>query len=165
MVSAEPLLGAVDFTAIKAPPDPHAPDEDWVFDALATGDIYYQRYINPDYGTSFDSGDGPYRDTKIEWVVSGGESGPGARPMRVEWVRSIVQQCKAAGVPCFVKQMGPAPIMDEVDAVQAVALGAGWDRLEPPDDRFGFVRLRNRKGADMVEWPADLRVREAAYAT
>jgi protein gp37 len=42
----------------------------------------------------------------ISWVIVGGESGPGARPMRREWVESIGQQCRAAGVPFFFKQWG-----------------------------------------------------------
>jgi protein gp37 len=42
----------------------------------------------------------------IHWVIVGGESGPGARPMRAEWVRSIHAQCRAAGVPFFFKQWG-----------------------------------------------------------
>jgi len=42
----------------------------------------------------------------INWVIVGGESGPGARPMRVEWARSIRDQCLAAGVPFFFKQWG-----------------------------------------------------------
>lgn len=40
----------------------------------------------------------------LHWVVVGGESGPGARPCNVEWIRSIVGQCKAASVPVYVKQ-------------------------------------------------------------
>lgn len=40
----------------------------------------------------------------LDWVVVGGESGPGARPMDVEWARSVMQQCKSAGVPFFMKQ-------------------------------------------------------------
>lgn len=44
------------------------------------------------------------RRAGIGWVIIGGESGPKARPCNVEWIRSIVQQCKTAGVPCFVKQ-------------------------------------------------------------
>ena len=48
----------------------------------------------------------------IDWVIAGGESGPGARPCDVEWIRSIIAQCKAADVPCFVKQdSGPRPGM------------------------------------------------------
>lgn len=42
----------------------------------------------------------------IDWVIVGGESGPAARPMRVEWVRSIRDQCVKAGVPFFFKQWG-----------------------------------------------------------
>ncbi len=42
----------------------------------------------------------------LDWVVCGGESGPGARPMHPDWVRSVRDQCKAAGVPFFFKQWG-----------------------------------------------------------
>ncbi|HZR64524.1 MAG TPA: phage Gp37/Gp68 family protein [Terriglobales bacterium] len=42
----------------------------------------------------------------ISWVIVGGESGPGARPLKKEWVVSIREQCKAAGVPFFFKQWG-----------------------------------------------------------
>lgn len=42
----------------------------------------------------------------IHWVIVGGESGPGARPMRPEWVTSILEQCRAAGVAFFFKQWG-----------------------------------------------------------
>ena len=42
----------------------------------------------------------------IEWVIVGGESGPGARPMKQEWVRDIRDQCRSAGVPFFFKQWG-----------------------------------------------------------
>ena len=42
----------------------------------------------------------------IHWVILGGESGPGARPMRPEWVESIRDQCAEAGVPFFFKQWG-----------------------------------------------------------
>ncbi|NUQ85214.1 MAG: phage Gp37/Gp68 family protein [Anaerolineales bacterium] len=42
----------------------------------------------------------------IHWVIVGGESGPHARPMAQEWVRSIRDQCQAAGVPFFFKQWG-----------------------------------------------------------
>ena len=42
----------------------------------------------------------------IDWVIVGGESGPGARPMKPEWVMDIRNQCKRAGVPFFFKQWG-----------------------------------------------------------
>lgn len=43
---------------------------------------------------------------RIHWVIVGGESGPGARPMRVEWVRELRDQCQAEGVDFFFKQWG-----------------------------------------------------------
>jgi protein gp37 len=42
----------------------------------------------------------------IDWVIVGGESGPGARPMDAKWVESILRQCRAAGVAFFFKQWG-----------------------------------------------------------
>lgn len=45
-------------------------------------------------------------ETAIDWVVVGGESGPGARPMHPDWARSLRDQCKAAGVPFLFKQHG-----------------------------------------------------------
>lgn len=50
-------------------------------------------------------------DKKIHWVICGGESGPKKRPMNLEWARSLRDQCKAAGVPFFFKQL---------DKVQAI---------------------------------------------
>ncbi len=42
----------------------------------------------------------------VHWAIVGGESGPGARPMKIEWARSIRDQCLAKGVPFFFKQWG-----------------------------------------------------------
>lgn len=42
----------------------------------------------------------------IDWVIVGGESGPGARPMKEEWVQSLLQQCRRYEVPFFFKQWG-----------------------------------------------------------
>jgi protein gp37 len=42
----------------------------------------------------------------LDWVICGGESGPGARPMHPDWARSLRDQCAAAGVPFFFKQWG-----------------------------------------------------------
>jgi len=44
--------------------------------------------------------------TGIDWVIVGGESGPGSRPMKSEWVRSIRKQCQKQKVPFFFKQWG-----------------------------------------------------------
>lgn len=42
----------------------------------------------------------------IHWVIAGGESGPGARPMKAEWVKSIFRQCRTVNLPFFFKQWG-----------------------------------------------------------
>lgn len=89
------------------------------------------------FGLTGDSWRGP----RIDWVIVGGESGPHARPCDVAWIRSVVRQCKDAGVPCFVKQLGSWPM----------TIG------RMPDGRH---RLKDRKGVDPSEWPEDLRVRE-----
>lgn len=49
---------------------------------------------------------GTFDLTGIDWVIVGGESGPGARPMQTEWVTSIRDQCKSAEIPFFFKQWG-----------------------------------------------------------
>lgn len=74
----------------------------------------------------------------IDWVIVGGESGPGARPCTIGHIRSLVRQCQAAGAACFVKQLGAKPV-----------------------NREGVAHpLKDPKGGDMAEWPEDLRVRE-----
>jgi protein gp37 len=72
------------------------------------------------------------------WVIIGGESGPGARPCNPAWIRSIVRQCQAAGVPVFVKQLGTKAVRT--------------DQCPQP--------FLDRKGGDPDEWPEDLRVRQ-----
>jgi protein gp37 len=59
---------------------------------------------------------------KIHWVICGGESGHGARPMHPQWATSLRDQCKAAGVPFLFKQWGewaPREVSDYVDATKA----------------------------------------------
>lgn len=85
---------------------------------------------------------------RIDWVIVGGESGPRARPCQLEWIRSIVHQCQAAGVPCFVKQLGAVQLMPSADPSQSFATV-----------KLNRSRLKDPKGGDPDEWPADLRVR------
>ena len=49
---------------------------------------------------------GPIDLAGIHWVIVGGESGPGARPIEASWVRDIRTQCRAARIPFFFKQWG-----------------------------------------------------------
>ena len=91
----------------------------------------------------------------VDWVIVGGESGPGARPCDVGWIRDIVQQCKAAAVPVFVKQLGSRPVGTKAEAQ------GGWESSQFADPDARYERhLRDRAGRDMSEWPEDLRVRE-----
>jgi len=79
----------------------------------------------------------------IDWVIIGGESGDKARPCNVDWIRNIVAQCKSASVPVFVKQ-----------------LGAQWVVQIHDDERDFKMKVLDKKGGDIAEWPADLQVRE-----
>jgi len=71
------------------------------------------------------------------WVIVGGESGAGARPMHLDWVESLWCDCQEFAVDLFVKQLGAHPV-----------------------DAAGPLRLHDKKGGDMAEWPEHLRVRE-----
>lgn len=73
----------------------------------------------------------------LHWVIIGGESGPRARPCDREWIRGLRDQAKAAGVACFIKQMGASCY-----------------------EANHRVRYKDPKGGDPSEWPEDLRVRE-----
>ena len=58
---------------------------------------------------------GEAHHVRPDWVIVGGESGPGARPMRAAWARSLRSQCESAGVPFLFKQWGewmPTDILD-----------------------------------------------------
>ena len=87
--SAEPLLGPVDLLVTDS----------------RGHDISSLRGIACD-PMDPDGSDEYYRTGKVDWVVVGGESGPGARPMHPDWARSLRDQCAAAGVPFFFKQWG-----------------------------------------------------------
>lgn len=107
------------------------------------------------------------RGRGLHWVIVGGESGPGARPCNVKWIRDLVAQASRASVPVFVKQLG-AVVLDRNDA------GFGDDDLPGswPDEAdvtewgpwyqgsTARVHLGDRKGGDPSEWPEDLRIRE-----
>jgi protein gp37 len=95
---------------------------------------------------------------KFDWVIVGGESGPGARPCNVEWIRSIKELCEFVSVPVFVKQLG-ACASDPVNGIAGAML-----KVDRDADALVSHRLKSRKGNDMAEWPADLRVRDVPEA-
>jgi protein gp37 len=61
----------------------------------------------------------------LDWVIAGGESGPGARPMHPDWARGLRDQCAAAGVPFFFKQWG------EFTSEQCPGVEVRLDSLNP----------------------------------
>lgn len=62
--------------------------------------------------------------TKLDWVICGCESGPGARPMDIAWVRDLRDQCVAAGTPFFLKQMMVDGKLTKMPALD----GRVWDQ-------------------------------------
>ncbi len=98
----------------------------------------------------------------ISWVIVGGESGSGSRPCASQWVRRVVEQCMAAEVPCFVKQLGANV---EWDGFQGGYMGGPsncWPKGTKTvnEGRSFRVWLTDRKGGEPSEWPEDLRVRQ-----
>lgn len=103
----------------------------------------------------------------VDWVICGGESGPKARPMHISWARDLMRQCKAAGVPFLMKQLGAQPRgwcaaqvhADEADREDgACDFYEGHELRDPCPGRC--VAMLAKKGDDPAEWPEDLRVRE-----
>ncbi len=80
----------------------------------------------------------------IDWVIVGGESGPGARPMQREWALSVLKQCRSRGVPFFFKQWGGV----RKKTTGRVLDGRTYDELprrrtsEPARPPNGFVEAR-----------------------
>lgn len=95
-VSIEPMLGAVDLTSIKHREE----DAEWRVNCL-TAEAWCDNSTSA--SAYCDSADGV---EKLDWVICGGETGPKARPMHPDWVRSLRTQCVAAGVPFFFKSWG-----------------------------------------------------------
>lgn len=160
-VSYEPALGPVDFTRIKNSAQIReffrqmaidtGRDPEQVLRECAIDDTPWKNALNGDWFDGWDSGEGAAeKQTKLDWLIVGGESGPGARPFDIRWARDTIAQCKAAGVPCFVKQLGADPFIGIGDQDPA--------KLQP--SRCDGPNFKDRKGGDWDEWPADLRVRE-----
>lgn len=85
------------------------------------------------------------KGTGIDWIICGGESGPGARRFDLEWMRSAVVQCKAAGTAIFCKQIGSNPYW------------AGYP--------LGRAAVGDSKGGDMETWPEWARIRQFPTCT
>lgn len=123
-VCAEPLLGPVDLTGFMGAGGVTAQAEGERCAACAAAGV-------PE----------PVAAGGIHWVVMGGENGPRPRPCRVEWLADLAAQCREAGVPVFVRQLGAAA-RRQVD---------GSSRLLPVEAR----RMGGR-----AHWPRPLQAME-----
>jgi len=105
-ISAEPLLGQVRLDELSRP------------DKYEPGALYYDDALTGFNATRA----GGWYGNKLDWVIVGGESGPGARPMHPDWVRGLRDQCQAAGTKFFFKQHGEfiqvGECMNETDDVK-----------------------------------------------
>jgi protein gp37 len=129
-LSVEPQLGPIDLSIFIGRPDV---DGDCTRCGLR---------VDSDGAHECPPGFGPRPD----WIIQGGESGPGARPFDLAWARSMRDQCAAAGIPYFLKQLGANP---------REHVGAVAEQL---------VRLSDRKGGAMDEWEPALRIRQMPEA-
>jgi protein gp37 len=113
-ISAEPMVGPIDLTTLDL-------DGDAEIDALTARsplDHWNEEWAPEITGTTIDDAIEGFEDwgftyppsdkkgPRLDWVIVGGESGRGARPMHPGWARSLRDQCQAAGVPFFFKQWG-----------------------------------------------------------
>jgi protein gp37 len=88
-----------------------------------------------DLTTRDGSGFGPNGSPPFNWVVVGGESGPGARPMHPDWVRSLRDQSKAAGVPFFFKQWGRWKPISAMTETESNAFYISRRKAKPHEDQ------------------------------
>jgi len=106
-LSCEPLLGPVDLRKLALPAQNEFAAHECSLDALSV-------FIN---GVA-----------ALNWVICGGESGPGARPMHPDWARGLRDQCATAGTPFFFKQWGEwAPGAQQADYSRK---GAAFTRID-----------------------------------
>ncbi len=100
-ISAEPLLGPINLNFLKQPNDGFGC---WWLDAL---NIDRGGWFNDEAATQpMDDADARHHLGRINWVVAGGESGTGARPMHPHWANALRDQCAIADVPFLFKQWG-----------------------------------------------------------
>ncbi len=117
-LSCEPLLGAIDLTAVRMPDDSIADVTRGQLDDEATPDSWHY--------------------PAIDWVIAGGESGLGARPMHPDWARSLRDQCAGAEIPFFFKQWGQWLPGDQqpgpgIDAIPPGSIPPSRTRWVSPD--------------------------------
>ena len=128
-ISAEPLLGPVDLSAFITPPP--------------------GRWITLEDGADVFDSSGP----GLNWVVVGGESGPGARPMHPQWARDLREQCQQAGVPFHFKQWGEwAPMEGEPLLNDPLALLLGSDGMKRGIADGSLTNALGKRDGNLDTW-------------
>jgi protein gp37 len=142
-VSMEPLLGPVDLTCVNQ--EPQEGD-----DAL----LGYHHHADG----------GWMLQSKLDWVVVGGESGPNARPLHPDWARSLRDQCAEAGVPFLFKQWGEWEIASvanghhDSDMARNNAIWLDVDgktskpsSLDMSDNAYAMVRVGKKQAGRLLD--------------
>jgi protein gp37 len=182
-ISVEPLLGPVDLALHRWIRVRHPIKADWPISAVMhqngekvpiAGRGVYKAHSNQHGALSVETPGGllgvmPAEMDRLhpEFVTVGAETGSAARPCRVDWIRSIVEQVRfAAGLStigyaprCHVKSLGPCPLVTE----QGLEEWGHWKRSDDPN--LYQPIMGSRGGSDPDEWPEDLRVRELPRET
>ena len=130
-VSYEPALGPVDWTSWLSPvrlPGRHVrlegPRNDWIVDADKSHIMW----------------------RGLDWVIAGGESGPGARPSHPKWFRDLRDQCAAAQVPFFFKQWGTHLPLSRTDGIHELPFGD-----YNVETKFGFNPVGKKEAGALLD--------------
>ncbi len=155
-LSVEPLLGPVDLTPVFVHPAGCGGTYEGIGFVNGTHQrIHRSRCLNHRsrrVDRDITSGATEYVD-RIHWVIVGGESGPGARPMHPDWARSLRDQCVAAGVPFFFKQWGEWQDGSGISRNGSTITGSvvlNDGRVLPWGD---FAKEAERAGIRDADWP------------
>lgn len=145
-LSMEPLLGAVAFNLIPANLDPLEGKQAWDWFNALTGQGVFQSEPEPDQAADY---------RVIDWVIVGGETGPGARPMHPDWARGLRDQCVANDVPFLFKQWGDwsprgpeslgYPLVDGVPRVRLTDTGENGSDLGAGGDNHVWMQRAGKK--------------------
>lgn len=148
-ISVEPMLGAIDLTRLPAPGKSF---EGHHLEKVIGGSVTCSRQHDALRGIIGWVGGGCTAEElkdeetpRLDWVVCGGESGPGSRPLHPEWARDLRDQCKAAGVAFHFKQWGAfKPISEmadgEADALYRPKVRARYGESQSAiDDIYGRI--------------------------
>lgn len=159
-LSCEPLIGPVDLTSFK-----DYPESEYHVDALR-GRVWMHPENNRIPGTSHIENGRDYVDLchSVHWVITGGETDQGeheARPSHPDWIRSLRDQCAAAGIPFhfkqwgeYVPQLGSVSLNDNPEISRYHWMewtGEGWEHWPNPmwcdemDPKHSMIRVGKRK--------------------